>query len=419
MSLDRTQAPPFTLSTDYSILQPEVLTLRTGQPLYTFRGLQQNVVKLELTFEAGKWYEPSSGTSYFTAQMIRKGTATRTSFAIAESLDRLGAHLEIQPGFDSVTVTLFVLSKNLFPAMDILLDILQKPVFPEEELRQEKEIFVQNLRVNNEKSSVVASRELRKSIYGKDHPYGNSTEEADVAALDSEQLRRYFQTRFQLHSAYFLGPVNDADLRRLADLLSLPVAGTPGNLQPSIVPGVSQRIAKAGSVQTSLRLGRRCLPKRDNPDYYEAVMVNHLLGGFFGSRLMKNIREEKGLTYGIHSAMHHFRRDSFWLVSAEVNQQNVHAALDEIRKEIRALQEIPVSLDELTVARNYFIGSWQSDNSTLFAIAEKIRNIHDFRLPEDYYSRFLTHLRQMTPNDVLRAARTHFSAEDLVEIQVG
>jgi predicted Zn-dependent peptidase len=419
MSLDRTQAPPFTLSADYSISQPEVLTLRTGQPLYAFRGLQQNVAKLELTFEAGKWYEPSSGTSYFTAQLIRKGTATRTSFAIAESLDRLGAHLEIQPGFDSVTVTLFVLSKNLFPAMDILLDILQQPVFPEEELRQEKEIFVQNLRVNNEKSSVVASRELRKSIYGKDHPYGNSTEEADVAALDSEQLRRYFQTRFQLHSAYFLGPVNDADLRRLTDRLSLPVTDTSANLEPSIVPGVSQRIAKAGSVQVSLRLGRRCIPKHDDASYYEAVMVNHVLGGFFGSRLMKNIREEKGLTYGIHSAMHHFRRDSFWLVSAEVNQQNAQAALDEIRKEIRALQEAPVSEDELTVARNYFIGSWQSDNATLFAVAEKIRSLNEFGLPADYYARMFDHLMAMTPVDVQAAARKHFRLDELLEVRVG
>lgn len=419
MILDRTQAPPFSLSTKYSLTQPETLSFRSGQPLYVFRGLQQSIVKLELTFEAGKWYEPASGVSYFTAQMIRKGTRNRTSYEIAGSLDHLGAHLEIQPGFDSVTVSLFVLKKNLFPALDILLDMLGEPTFPEDELRQEKEIFIQNLRVNNEKTSVVASRELRRAIFGKLHPYGNATEETDVVTLEARSLPAFFQSRFHLHKAYLLGPVSDQDLEALIDRMSLPSSGLADGLHPKISPGASLHLPKQGSVQASIRLGKRCIQKSGDADYFSALMVNHLLGGYFGSRLMKNIREEKGLTYGIHSAMHHFRRDSFWVIAAEVNQQNAAAALDEIRHELRQLQEVPVSQYELTVACNYFIGSWQSDNATLFSIAEKVRNIHDFRLPADYYDRMMNHLRAMTPADVQRAARQHFSGDDLVEIRVG
>lgn len=419
MSLDRTQAPPFSLSTDYSLTPSENFILPGGQPIYVFRGLSQNVAKLDLVFKAGKWFEPASGVSYFTAQLLRKGTRSRTSFAIAEALDRLGAHLEITAGFDTVTVSLFVLGRNLFAAMEVFLEILREPSFPEEELRQEKEIFIQNLRVNNEKTNVLASREFRKAIFGSEHPYGNSTEEPDANRIISSQLKEFFQSHFQLQSAFLVGPLDDHRLDQLLDLLRFTSKVAAKDPKPLNQPGSSQSLAKAGSVQASIRLGKVCVRKQDRADYYDAVMANHLLGGFFGSRLMKNIREEKGLTYGIYSAMHHLQHASYWVIGAEVNKENASQASEEIRREILALQNEPVPADELDVARNYFIGSWQSDNATLFAVAEKVRSIHEFRLPPDYYSRMFSHLMKMKPSDVQEAAREHFDLKGIVEIRVG
>lgn len=419
MSLDRAQAPPFTLSTDYSLAQPEKFTLAGGQPLYAFRALQQDVIKLDLCFEAGKWYEPASGVSHFTTQLIRKGTRKRTSFEIAEALDKLGAHLDCLAGFDSVILTLLVLRKNLFPALEILQDIISEPAFAEEELRVEKEIFIQNLRVNNEKTSFIASREIRKVLFGATHPYGNVTEEKDAEQVNDIQLRDFFRATFHIHAAYFIGPASDAEMQRVLAIFSSKEPPRALGKQPLVSTGTSRTVPKADSVQASIRLGKRCLAKRADPGYFDAVFVNHLLGGYFGSRLMKNIREEKGLTYGIYSAMHHFKHDSFWVIAAEVNQQHVQPALDEIRKEIRLLQEVPVSADELEVARNYFIGSWQSDNATLFAVAEKIRSIHEFRLPSEYYERMFSHLKNMTATDVQEAASKNFRVEDLIEIRVG
>ncbi len=415
---DRTQAPPFLLSSNYSLTQPEVFTFSAGQPLYAFRGLQQNITKLELIFQAGKWYEPQSGVSYFAAQLLRKGTRTKTSFQIASALDSLGAHLEVIAGFDTVTLSLFVLKKHFFSALAILVDLLQAPAYDENELRREKEIFLQNLRVNNEKANVVASKEIRKAIFGAAHPYGNSTEEADVLAIQQGTLKKFFLDHFHLHSAYFLGPVPDVDIQRILTSLTFP--DKPGSISsiPPAKSGTSHSLTKPGSVQASIRLGKRCLPKRCEAEYFDAVMFNHILGGFFGSRLMKNIREEKGLTYGIHSGMNHFHHGSFWVISAEVNQQNTQQAIDEIKNEIKALQEVPVPAAELEVARNYFIGSWQSDNATLFAVADKIMNIHEYNLPADYYDRLLGHLQRITPEQVQRVANAHFGSDDLLEIRV-
>ena len=134
-TLDRTQAPPFQLSSDYSLTRPEIYQFPKDQKLFAFRGLQQEAVKLELIFDAGKWYEPALGVSHFTAQMLSKGTSAKNSFQIAEGLDSLGAHLEITPGFDVVTLTLFSLRKNLMASLKIVAELLQGPSFEEEELR--------------------------------------------------------------------------------------------------------------------------------------------------------------------------------------------------------------------------------------------------------------------------------------------
>lgn len=417
--LDRTQAPPFRLSSDYSLVPPE-LFLAGDIKVFAFRGLQQDVVRLELIFDAGKWYEPLLGVSQFTSQMLSKGTRTKNSFQIAEGLDSLGAHLEISPGFDVVTLSLFALRKNLIAAMNILVELLQSPSFDEDELRIMKEIFSQNLRVNNEKTSVVASKEIRKAIFGEAHPYGSSVEEADVKQIQQEDLQKFFQTQFSLQTAFLVGRLSDQEVQSLIGLLSPLVLTTdkyktdnPAFLRTSQAP------PRPKSVQASIRLGKKCLPKSDGPEYFDAAMFNHVLGGFFGSRLMKNIREEKGLTYGIYSSLNHFLHDSFWVIGAEVNQQNAGMAIEEIRNEIRKLKQELISGAELEIARNYFIGSWQSENSTLFSVAEKVKSRHLWALSENYYTHLLTHLQEITPLQIQAAANTYFDDADLYEVQVG
>lgn len=418
-TLDRTQAPPFQLSSDYSLAQPETLSLAGGAPLYAFRQLQQDVVKLELIFNAGKWYEPALGISHFTSQMLPKGTQGKTSYEIAESLDSLGAHLEISPGFDVVTLSLFSLRNKLIAAVSIVAEILENPSFDEDELRQMKEIFIQGLRVNNKKTSVVASKKIRLAIFGGAHPYGSSVEEEDVARISGKGIREFYRCQFTLQSAMLVGRLTEAELKEVISLIPTRPAGPEDTRKFERTSGLSQAITQPGSVQASIRLGKKCMIKADNPEYFDAIMFNHLLGGFFGSRLMKNIREEKGLTYGIHSSMNHFLHDSFWAISAEVNKQNATQAIAEIKHEIIALQNELVPEDELYVARNYFIGSWQSENSTMFSIADKVKSVQLWGLSPDYYSHLLNHIQHITPVQIQSVARAHFDTRDLLEIQVG
>jgi zinc protease len=418
-TLDRSQAPPFQLSSNYTLAQPEVVRLQGGASLYVFRQLQQEVVKLELIFNAGKWYEPTLGMSHFASQMLPKGTTNKNSYQIAEALDSLGAHLEISPGFDVVTLSLFALRNKLLAAVAILSEILRNPAFDDDELRQMKEIFIQGLRVNNKKTSVVASKKIRNVIFGNAHPYGSSVEENDVTKISRQEIKEFYGNHYSLQSGYLVGRLTESELRDLMDLLPVEPMSKPAARSFGDAPGISQTITQPGSVQASIRLGRKCLLKSDHGDYFDAVMFNHILGGFFGSRLMKNIREEKGLTYGIHSSLNHFLHESFWVISAEVNQQNAAEAINEIKHEIRILQEELVPADELDIARNYFIGSWQSENSTVFAIAERIKSAHLWGLSADYYTHLMEHIQHITPLQIQTIARSHFDIKDLLEIQVG
>ncbi|HQQ97494.1 MAG TPA: pitrilysin family protein [Cyclobacteriaceae bacterium] len=414
---DRTQAPDFQLSTDYSLAQPEQFHSGTA-PVFAYRQISQEAVRIELLFDAGKWYEPGPGISHFTSQLLSKGTRHRNAFAVAEGFESLGAHLEVSPGYDITTVSLFALRKNTVEAMKLLNEVLTEPAFDGEELRIMKEIFLQNLRVQNEKTSVVASKEVRKAIFGRTHPYGSSLEEHDLIGLETTAMREYYQSHFRLRAVFIVGRLDDQVLREVMQLLppSPPVISPTEHLPQ---PGRSLTLPRDSSVQASIRLGALFPQKQHNAEHFATVLVNHVLGGFFGSRLMKNIREEKGLTYGIYSSINHFERSSCWIIGAEVNQQNADRALAEIRKEIEVLRSVAIPMEELENARNYFIGSWQSENATLFSVSDKIKGLFLAGLTPAYYTDLLQFVSGCTSAQLLESAYHHFDSARLIEVRVG
>jgi len=177
-------------------------------------------------------------------------------------------------------------------------------------------------------------------------------------------------------------------------------------------------LEKEGSLQSSIRLGKRSPLKKD-PDFFDLQIFNHLLGGFFGSRLMKNIREEKGLTYGIYSSLNTFVKDGFFAIGADVNKVNLGFAIKEIRNELRNLRDRPVSKQELELAKNHFIGSLQADMANLFSVIEKIKNIQLHHLPQSHYQDLFNRIDRLGPEDILRVAGKYFQEETLFEVAVG
>ena len=418
--LDRTVAPPFVRSSSFNLITPQEETLPNGVHLFFVPGGSQEVLKIEMIFEAGRWFEDKGGAAHFTAHQISKGTKHKSSFEIASIFDQYGAHLEVNPGLDFVSVSLYALTRNLAPVLKLLLEIVSEPVFPEKEFSQSQAVFIQNLKINYEKTSYVASQTFRKDLFGAHHPYGVEVDEPTVNALNTTDLQRHSRQFFHSPKVFVSGKI-DSPARHMitATLRQLNAGETPVAAQHAVLAKpVSRHIERADSIQSSVRVGGRCV-LRSHPDYVSILFASHILGGYFGSRLMKNIREEKGLTYGISASIHGLRNDSYLVIGADVNKQNVALTFEEIRKELKNLRSTAISGGELETTRNHFIGSLQAEITTPFAHAEKLRIITLFGLPRDHYQKMITTIENITPAEIAAISEQYLHEDAFVQIAVG
>jgi predicted Zn-dependent peptidase len=261
---------------------------------------------------------------------------------------------------------------------------------------------------------------VRKNLFGEAHPYGKELDEADVLQLNREGLVQHYSTFFTKGTVLVSGRVSDKNQKIVADLFSSfghnsIVRNDFSNQDLHYSREVSQ---KDGSVQASVRLAKKSVSKT-HPDYIDALFLNHILGGYFGSRLMKNIREDKGLSYGISSSLHALKNDCYLVIGADVNRENLDLTFDEIAKEIKRLRTEKIDGEELEVARNHFIGSLQLEITTSFAHADKIKSIVLYNLPHSYYQNMITRIDAITSDDLLRVANQYFAEDTFVQVAVG
>jgi len=383
------------------------------------RGVSQQVLKIELVFSGAKWDETKNGLSYFTAQMLEKGTATKTSFEIADYLDRHGASIEISPGFDFVSVSLFSLTKNVTKVLPLFIELVTKSVFPDDELSLQKEIFNQNLKINNEKSSYVASKLIRQHLFGNSHPYGRSIEDDDVNQLTCEDLNGFFHNHHFLIQGFVVGSLDESLLNLLiSELAVIPVLPNKKHLNVPVTQNESSEYLKRpASIQTSVRLGKRTI-NRSHQDYPALVLINHIFGGYFGSRLMKNIREDKGLTYGIYSSINNLKNDAFFVIAADVNRINKDVAISEIRNELTILCDKLIGNQELQNAKNHLLGGLQLEIANSFSVIEKIKTIHLYGLKENFYNDLFLNILELNELTLQRVANNHL-ADKIIEVAVG
>jgi len=419
--LDRTVAPLFSSSSSIELPSVKELTVSDHFNIYYFDQVKQALIKIDVVYKAGKWQEQIPGTAHFTGQLIEKGTKGKNSHEIAETFDQFGAHVEIAPGFDYTTVSLYCLSNKIKNVLPLFLEILLTPSFPKEELDLSKSIFGQNLKINNEKNSHVASKLIRKNIFGESHPYGSSIEESALEKINQGTLKNFFVEHFTPFEIYITGRTESAELNfiigQLNKLGSTKTIPTP--LQHSVSAGQKEEyLQKDGSVQTSLRLGKRSI-NRNHKDYFDLLFLNHILGGYFGSRLMKNIREEKGLTYGINSSINTLLNDSFFVIGADVNKENKEITIQEIRNELQNLREVKINEQELEIAKSHFLGSIQIDMANPFSVMDKIKNINLNGLKSTYYNDLFNQVSNLTSEHLINTAQSYLSDNDLFIVKVG
>jgi zinc protease len=414
--MDRVTPPSFKKSLTFDLSSPERYSLSGNTELiYLHSGLSQ-AVKIEFVFNAGRIYEPYLGVAQFVSQLLDKGIPGKSANQIATILDYYGAHLESQAGFDFISVALYCLKKDVKQLLPLFIGLLTEATFPEDELETYRRIFIENLKVSLQKNSFLASNEIRKKLFG-DHAYGLNVSVPDAEKIDVTQLRSYFSSHFSPYKIFVVGDLEENDLNILRSYTY------PNNSKPSTTTYSSHKnninrndFDGPSKTQASIRLGKITI-NRKHSDIAGLTLANHMLGGFFGSRLMKNIREEKGLTYGIHSGIQHLNQASWLTISADVNVDKVEEAIIEIKKELDVLSCLHET-DELELCKNHLIGSIQNDTATIFSVGERIKTMALNNLGDNYYSKLIAAISSTTVSDIRRISSSYMLSQEMITVAV-
>ncbi len=423
-TLDRTLPPAFQPVPDVQLPPVETHALTNGMPLYVVAFDQQPVLRVEVNLEAGAWYETRPATSFFAWKLLAEGTTTRTSAQLSDAFDSYGAFLELNSSFDRGSLVVYCQPKHLANVLPLMADLLTNATHPEKEFDDLQTITLQNLKVSYEKNSHVAGVRFRQKLYGN-HPYGRSQHPDTVGTLPRAEAVAFYDQhiRQQPFRVMLAGQVTSAHRVLVNDFLGkLPVVPRQ-NGHPTPAPTAQtdlgpEHIDKPDSLQSSIRMGRM-LVKRDHPDFYKLLVLNEVLGGYFGSRLMKNIREEKGYTYGISSTIGAFRHAGHFLIGTDVKREFTEQTIGEIWKEIARLRNEPVPADELTVVQNYMAGEFVGSLNTPFEIADRYKLILYDGLPADFLNRYISRIRGVSSADIQDMARTYLAPGSLLEVVVG
>ncbi len=422
--LDRTISPDFQTIKAINFPPVKATNLSNGIPLYVINVGEQPAIKIEFSFEAGNWQETQNGVSLFTAKMITEGTSQYSSAQISEYFDKFGSFTESGHGLDRANFILYGLKKHLPSLLPMVQELLQDSVFPEKELDSLKNIQLNSLQVNSEKTSFIANKTFRKTIFGDVHPYGNSLDENAIESINQDILLNFYRNYWQgkPFKIYLSGNISDIEIGLIEQYFGGLKIGQAAEkkLSVSSIPTIIENIVieKEGAIQSSIRMGKH-LMTRKHPDYFPMLLLNEILGGYFGSRLMKNIREEKGLTYGISSNLALFTQAGYFVIGTDVKREFTQQTIDEINKEIRILQTELVSENELETVKNYMVGSFAGSLNTPFDIADRYKVIFSDNLPLDFYQNYISNIQQISAIQLLETANKYLALDSLTEIVVG
>ena len=422
-SLQRIQPPVFPVE---KVIFPEAISfsLNNGVPVYLIEAGTENIMRLEFTFRAGQVKEYLPLLASTTNMMLSEGSQNYSSEELNRLLDYYGAFLNLTAEKDRAGIVVFFLSKHIEKVLELSREILLRPVFPESELNSLMKKRLRWYMVNREKVQNLAIDQFFESVFGKHHPYGHQVVEQDFDRMNPAILTDF-------HSKFYT-PDNMAVIisgkihKKTTELLNyyfgdITLKKIYTEDSENILKGEKRKkvhINKTGTVQSAIRIGSSTINKR-HPDYPGLKILDSVIGGYFGSRLMKNIREEKGYTYGIGSAVSSLDLTGYKVISTEVSHNNCQKTIDEIYREIRLLQSVPVKKEEMAVVRNYMSGEMVRMFDGPFALAESFKSVWEFGLDNSYYYRLADKIKTIDPDEIIDLARTYYNIDELYEITVG
>jgi len=422
--LDRKKAPEFHQVDNIDFLNPESFLLNNSISLHTLTGGSQEIVKIDFIFNAGFWHQNQSLIANATNALIKEGSENYSAFEIADGIDQYGAFLQSDVSFDHASITLYTLNKHLEKVIPYFKEVICSPSFSEKEFNIYKNNALEKFKVNLEKVSFLARSSFMNEVFNEGSPYGRKLSIHDYENLSLKEVKQFYNDFYNLGNCEVIvsGNVSSTIVETIDRFFGQEVIAKKNETNKTTTQSSTNNkkifIEKKDALQSAIRIGRQ-LPNKLHKDYYGLQIFNTILGGYFGSRLMKNIREDKGYTYGIGSGIVSLQNGGYFFISTEVGSDVTNDALKEIYKEIEHLQKEEVSLDELNLVKNYLLGQILKSCDGPFNMASLFENVHFYGLDYDFYNNYIKTIKEITPKTLLELGVKYFKQSDLTEVVVG
>lgn len=420
--LNRSITPPFGKITSIDLIEPSVHHLDNGLPVFSVNAGTQEVLKIELIFNAGTANADKKLVASASSKLQTEGTTKRTAMQLAEAVDFYGAHLQSEVTHDEASLSLYTLNKHVDNTIGTLAEVYSEPVFAAREVETYLLKSKQEMLVNEEKVSYLGAKAFSAALYGADHPYGRSANQQDYDAVNRQDLVDFHSAFIKSRIKHILvsGKLSSTTIQSLNQQFGqekrLEVSENPIHINTT--EPLVHHVEKSGAVQNSIKIGR-VLFNRTHSDFVGMQILSTVLGGYFGSRLMANIREDKGYTYGIGAGLVSLQGSGYLSISTEVGADVCEAAVNEIFIEIERLRKEPIPIHELELVQNYMLGTILKSLDGPFQISDKWKTYLRYGLGSDSHYSLIRQIHNMTPERLRELANTYLQRKDLLQVTAG
>ena len=408
----------------------DVFTFSNEVKLHCFQDKDSEIIRLEFLFlNAGSVNQEKFFSSAAASSLITEGCGELSAIEVADKLDYYAAYVERVSERDSTSLVFYFLKKyqqNLLPLIE---KIIKQANYNEKEF----EVYIskqkQNFEINAQKTSMIAYKEFYRTIFPKNHPLSKFGEKEDFDKLSTADVKAFYrqfyasnQSQIILSGNYDEGFVREIERffgtetwgkdKKNAELTNYFIEKNYANKD------FEKTINKKGASQASIRMGCVSLP-HSHQDFLPFSIVVCLLGGYFGSRLMMNIREDKGYTYGISANLSSYRYASVLSIASDVKADKAQATIDEVEKEISILQNDLVPLSELSQVKNYLIGECIRNLDGAFDKSDKYSFLTKINCQKDYYKNFIDTIKSITPTQIRDLSQKYLDLNYISKIKVG
>jgi predicted Zn-dependent peptidase len=406
---------------------PEEITLKNNIKLFGFNGVKNDVLRIDILFNSGRWTEPAKLVAEAATKLFKSGTSSLSSYDLNEKIDFYGSTIKSSAGYNTFTVSLYCMNRFLEPSLQLLRTCLSDIIFPENEIDVFQKNSISKLKINLEKNDYLADVTFKNTIYGKDHPYGYEVTEDAIKNITQKLLIQFYNQDIQPENAtvFIAGKYGENEIKLIDNYIG---EWTKHNNNSSTKhinwqtdnKAASQKIhiKKPNAVQSSIIIGKE-LFNRHHEDFASFILLNTIFGGYFGSRLMSNIREDKGLTYGIYSSLAALKHNGIFSIQTDTNLENLDLCLREIYTEIERLQNELIPAKEIMLAKNYLLGKFLARTDGAFNQIDVFKSYFIENVAIDKFHDIVETIKATDALSLQLLAQKYLLKDTLVEVVVG